>query len=85
MWVLIFFFCSRESKNSFVLVYTGYGRKNSPIREGHSFGWGARRRTAAYVPFPVYTVAWSAEHGAFIVEEFIRNGGTPVACYLLAW
>jgi hypothetical protein len=55
------------------------GRKNSPIWEGHSFGWGARRRTAVYVPFSVYTVAWSGEHRAFIVEEFIKNGGSPVA------
>jgi len=41
--------------------------------------WGVRRRTAVYVPFSVYTMAWSGEHQAFIVEEFIRNGGTPVA------
>ena len=41
--------------------------------------WGARRRTAVYVPFSVYTMAWSGEHRAFIVEEFIKNGGSPVA------
>ena len=41
--------------------------------------WGARRRTAVYVPFSVYTMAWSGEYRAFIVEEFIRNGGSPVA------
>ena len=41
--------------------------------------WGARRRTAVYVPFSVYTMAWSAEHRAFIVEEFIKNGGSAVA------
>jgi hypothetical protein len=58
---------------------TGCGRKNSPIWEGHSFGWGARRRTAVYVPFSVYTMAWSGERRAFIVEEFIKNGGSPVA------
>jgi len=40
--------------------------------------WGARRRTAVYVPFSVYTMAWSGEHRAFIVEEFIKNGGSPV-------
>ena len=39
--------------------------------------WGARRRTAVYVPFSVYTMAWSGEHRAFIVEEFIKNGGFP--------
>ena len=41
--------------------------------------WGARRRTAVYVPFSVFTMAWSGEHRAFIVEEFIKNGGSPVA------
>ena len=58
---------------------TGCGRKNSPIWEGHSFGWGARPRTAVYVPFSVYTMARSGEHRAFIVEEFIKNGGSLVA------
>ena len=41
--------------------------------------WGARRRTAVYVPFELYTMAWSGEHGAFTVEGFTKNGGTPVA------
>ena len=54
-------------------------QKELPIWEGHNFGWGARRRTAVYVPFSVYTMAWSGEHRAFIVEEFIKNGGLPVA------
>jgi len=42
--------------------YTGCGRKNAPILEGHSFGWGARtmvgarRRIAVYVPFSMYTM-----------------------------
>jgi len=27
----------------------------------------------------VYTTAWLGEHRAFIVEEFIKNGGSPVA------
>ena len=59
---------------------TGCSRKNSLIWEGHSFGWGARRWTVVYVPFSVYTMAWSGEHRAFIVEEFIRNGvGSLVA------
>jgi len=61
------------------LIGTGCGRKNTLIWEGHSFGWGARRRTAVYVPFSVYSVAWLGEHRAFIVEEFIKNGGSPVA------
>jgi len=41
--------------------------------------WGARRRTAVYVPFSVYTMVWLGEHRAFIVEEFIKNGGSLVA------
>ena len=68
---------------SAVLLYiapdTGCGRKNTPIWEGHSFGWGTRRRTAVYVPFSVYTMVWLGEHRAFIVEEFIKNGGSLVA------
>ena len=46
--------------------------------------WGARRRTAVYVLFTAYTMAWLGEHRAFIVEEFIKNGGFP-GRYLLAW
>ena len=57
---------------------TGSGRKNSPIWEGHSFGWGAHRRTAVYVTFSVYIMACSGEHRAFVVE-FIKNGRSPVA------
>jgi len=45
----------------------------------HVRWWGARRRTAVYVPFSVYTMAWSGEHRAFIVEELIKNGGSPIA------
>jgi len=41
--------------------------------------WEARRRTVAYVPFSVYTTTWLGEHRAFIVEEFIKNGGSPIA------
>ena len=52
-------------------------QKELPDWEGHSFGWGAR--TVVYVPFSVYIMAWSGEHRAFIVEEFIKNGGSPVA------
>jgi len=41
--------------------------------------WGARRRTVVYVPFSVYTMAWLGENRDFIIEEFIKNGGSPVA------
>jgi len=32
-----------------------------------------------YVPFLMYTMVWLGEYRAFIVEEFIKNGGSPVA------
>ena len=31
------------------------------------------------MPFSVYTITWLEEHLVFIVEEFIKNGGSPVA------
>jgi hypothetical protein len=30
-----------------------------------------------FMPFSVHTMAWSGEHRAFVVEEFIQNGGSP--------
>ena len=27
----------------------------------------------------MYTIVWLGEHRAFVVEEFIKNGGSPVA------
>ena len=30
------------------------------------------------MPFSMYTFKWLEEHRAFIVEEFIKNGGSPV-------
>ena len=68
-----------------IVFYKGYGRKNTPIWEGHSFGWGARRRTAVYVPYSAYTMAWLGEHRAFIVEEIIKKWRVSWTCYLLAW
>jgi len=47
---------------------------------GERIKWyGARHQTAVYVLFSVYIMAWLGEHRAFIVEEFIKNGGSPVA------
>ena len=46
--------------------------------------WGARRRTAVYVPFSVYTMACSGEHRTFIVEEFIKKRRVAGSSYLLA-
>jgi len=58
----------------------------------HVQWWGVRRWTAVYVLFSVYTMVWLGEHRAFIVEEFIKNGGSPVAtqrafriCFALGW
>jgi len=41
--------------------------------------WRAGRRTAVYVPFSMYTMAWLEEHRAFIVEGFKKNDCSPVA------
>jgi transposase len=30
------------------------------------------------VPFAVVTMAWRGEHRAFVVEEYIRNGGSVI-------
>jgi len=68
-----------------VPVIQGAAERTSRFGRGIASGgervqlWGARRRTAVYVPFSVYTIAWLEEHRAFIVEEFIKNGGSPVA------
>ena len=69
----------------YIYIYKVCGRKNTPFWEGHNFRWRVltvmktRRRTAVYVPFLVYNMAWLEENRAFIVEEFIKNGGSPVA------
>jgi hypothetical protein len=30
------------------------------------------------MPFPFHTMAWLGEHRAFVVEELIQNGGSPI-------
>ena len=55
-----------------------FGRVIASDRERVQW-WGARCRTAIYVPFVIYTMMWLWEYRAFIVEEFIKNGGSPVA------
>jgi len=47
-------------------------------RFGRVIASGGERK-AVYVPFSLYTMVWLGEHRAFIVEEFIKNGGSPVA------
>ena len=60
-------------------------QKEHPDLGGDSFGWGARTvvgsasSNSGYVPFSVYTMACLEKHRAFIVQEFIKNGGSPVA------
>ena len=49
-----------------------FGRGITSGGEGVQW-WGARRRTAVYVPFSVYTMALSGEHRTFIAEEFIKK------------
>jgi len=51
-----------------------FGRVIASGRERAQW-WGARHRITVYVPFSVYTMVWLGEHRAFIVEEFIKNGG----------
>jgi len=69
---------------SMVFVIQGAAERTPRFGRGIASGgervqwWGARRRKAVYVPFSVYTMAWSGEHRASIVEEFIKNGGSLV-------
>jgi hypothetical protein len=42
------------------------------------------RLTAVFMPFSVHTMAWSCEHRAFVVEEFIQNGGSDEAHFHLS-
>jgi len=70
---------------SFLMQLQGAAEKTPRFGRSIAWGgesvqwWGARCRTAVYVPFSAYTMAWSGEHRDFIVEEFIRNGDSPVA------
>jgi hypothetical protein len=36
------------------------------------------RSIAVYVPFAVVAMAWSGDHRAFVVEEYIRNGRSVI-------
>ena len=40
---------------------------------------GSTSSNSSVLPFSVYTMAWLGEHQTFIVKEFIKNGGSPVA------
>jgi hypothetical protein len=40
--------------------------------------WGGARYIAVFMPFSTNTMAWSDEHSAFVVEELIQNGGSPI-------
>jgi len=31
------------------------------------------------MPFSMYTMVWLEEQPSFIIQEFIKNGGSPVA------
>jgi hypothetical protein len=37
-----------------------------------------------FMPFSVHAMAWSGEHRAFVVEEFIQNGGLDEAHFHLS-
>lgn len=34
---------------------------------------------AVYVPFRVCAIAWFGEHRAFVVKEFVKNGGSVIS------
>jgi hypothetical protein len=36
------------------------------------------RYTAVFMPFLVHTMAWSSDHRAFVIDELIENGGSPI-------
>lgn len=40
--------------------------------------WKGYYLKAVYVPFSVCAMAWLGEHRAFVVEEFISNGGSVI-------
>jgi len=67
----------------YIFVIKGAAERTTRFGRGIASGgervqwWGARRRTAVYVPFSMYTMAWLGEHRAFIVDEFIKIGGFP--------
>ena len=68
-------------KSSIIYFIQGAAERTPRFVRGIASGgegvqwWGARRRTAVYMPFSVYTMAWSGEHRAFIVGEFIKMAG----------
>ena len=60
-------------------------QKNTPIWEEHSFEWkvhtvveSTSSNSGVHAVFNVY-MACLAEYWVFILEEFIKNGGSPVA------
>jgi hypothetical protein len=65
------------------LRYIGCGRKNIPIWEGHSCGWGAHTEVGSTSSNSGVRAVFSVHHG--VVEEFIKNGGSPVATQRAFW
>ena len=81
MQLAVFIIVSVMHGHTNTLLIQGAAERTPRFGRGIASGWeriqwwGARRRTAMYVPFSVYTMAWSGEHRAFIVEEFIKMAG----------
>jgi len=67
------------------ILYTGCGRKNTPIREGHSFGWGARTVVGSTSSNSGVRAVFSVHHAvvgrpsSLYCWGVYRNGGSPVA------
>ena len=64
---------------------TGCGRKNTPIWEGHSFGWGARTVVGSMSSNSIVRTVFSLHHGmvgrtsSLYCWGVYKNGGSPVA------
>ena len=53
----------KEVENCALLSYTGCGRKNALIWEGHSFGWGARTVVGSVSLNSGVLAVFSVHHG----------------------
>jgi len=68
-----------------VLINTGCGRKNTPIWEGHSYGWGARTVVGSASSNSGGRAVFNVYHGvvgrttSLYCSGVYKNGGSPVA------
>jgi len=73
--ILFHFLCIQHISD----INTGCGRKNTPIWEGHSFGWGARTVVGSTSSNSSVRAVFNVYHdvvgrtSAFIVKGFIKK------------